>query len=96
MVGMLVVFSVSSLSHPSAVVGSLPGVTLMVASMPKAYLMRVKRLHMSRVCLTNPITRLHRASRKRLEVLAQTKLSTVRMENPARHMSFSRRMHTSE
>ena len=50
----------------------MPGVRLRVASMPKPYLMRVKRLHMSRTCLTKPIMRLHRASRNRLSVLAQT------------------------
>ena len=72
MVGMLAVFSLSSLSHPSSLSGSLPGVRLRVASMPKPYLMRVKRLHMSRTCLTKPIMRLHRASRNRLSVLAQT------------------------
>ena len=66
----------------------------MVASMPKAYLIRVKRLHMSNTWRTKPITKLQSASRNRLSVRAQTKLSRARMEKPLMHISFSRRMHT--
>ena len=72
MVGMLTLFSLSKRSHPSASRGSLPGVMLRVASMPKAYLMRVKRLTIISTMRRKPMMRLHRARRKMLSVLAHT------------------------
>ena len=72
MIGWLAFFSVSRASHPASSFGSLPGVTLRVASMPKPYLISVKRLHISSVCLTKPIIKLFSARMNRLSVLAQT------------------------
>ena len=71
MMGWLAFFSVSSASHPASSVGSLPGVTLRVASMPKPYLMSVNRLHMSSVWRTKPMMRLLSARMNKLSVLAQ-------------------------
>ena len=72
MTGCDTIFSLSTASQASSVVGSQPGVILRVASMPKAYLMSTKRWAINSVWRTKPMSRLHKPRMKSDSVIAQT------------------------